>query len=173
MTQEGTNITIIDPEVERSIKEALNGIVPQAIGLTFQLDVTVFDDGWSASDISQLNHGAEIHILGDWLGSVVLRFSEPFALHLVESLFGDSCNSLQDVRVDEVIRELVNMIGGNLKSLLGESCILSVPKSHLNSTYKGDVLGARQWLSGLYEVNGHKLHVAIWANEKSPLEDLA
>ncbi len=173
MTQGDTSITIIDPEVERALVEALNTIVPQAIGLTFHLDVTVYDDGcWGPAELSSLNEGAEIHILGDWLGSVVLRFSKPLALHLVESLFGDACNNLQDERVDEVIRELVNMIGGNLKSLLGDSCILSVPKSHLNSSYRGDIAGARQWLCGLYGIDGHTLHVSIWVNEKDPLEGL-
>lgn len=157
-----TKISVIDPKVEESLKEALNHIVPQALGLTFHLSVTVFQDNWDSSMLSNLNHGGEVHILGDWNGSIVLRFEEALPLHLVEKLYGEECRDIRDPRVDEVVRELVNMVGGNLKSLLGEKCILSVPKSHLTGDYRGEVSQSRQWLSGLYEIDGIKLHASVW-----------
>jgi CheY-specific phosphatase CheX len=77
---------------------------------------------------SQVYSGV-VHILGDWNGSVSVEMSAIFADKLTRKLL-DLNTDPEVYHLQQVLQELANMTGGNLKPLLGESCALSTPKSH-------------------------------------------
>jgi len=68
-----------------------------------------------------------IQITGEWVGSVVLGMSPTAACAAAAAMLRMPSHEVTDSDQQEVAAELVNMIGGNLKSLLpGPSC-LSLP----------------------------------------------
>ncbi len=68
-----------------------------------------------------------IHISGQWQGSVLVSTTESFADHAAEKMLGiDNSSVAPEDRVD-VLAELTNMIGGNIKSLLPGPSNLSLP----------------------------------------------
>lgn len=74
-----------------------------------------------------LSDGAVVHILGDWMGSVVFQCGPSTARSIAQRMFGLQRVSTEEI--DDALREIANIIGGNLKGVLGERCVLSTPKT--------------------------------------------
>jgi len=70
-----------------------------------------------------------VHILGDWIGSVSIQSTAKLASIITQRLFALADTEPTLEQIHDAFRELTNMTGGNLKAVLGEKCILSVPKA--------------------------------------------
>lgn len=70
---------------------------------------------------------ATIQISGQWMGSVVLALSPDVARGSAMSLMNISDEEVTDADLIDTAAELVNMVGGNLKSLLPGPSFLSLP----------------------------------------------
>ncbi len=68
-----------------------------------------------------------IQIAGEWTGSVVLGLSPKMASQAASSMLGIPVTDVARSDLGDVAAELVNMIGGNLKSLLPGPSYLSLP----------------------------------------------
>ena len=68
-----------------------------------------------------------VTITGAWSGLVGLSCSPAAARQAAALMFATDEASLEDVEVTDAIGELVNIVGGNLKSLLPEPTVLSLP----------------------------------------------
>jgi hypothetical protein len=71
---------------------------------------------------------ASVTITGPWSGDVSVRLSPAFASRLAREIFEVDPTSADDVGVRDLVGEVANMIGGNLKALLPEPCRLSLPR---------------------------------------------
>lgn len=69
-----------------------------------------------------------VHIVGGWNGAVSLAVTPRLGEQFSQKIFGTEAGHERSL-VLEVVRELSNIVGGNLKSLLGERCALSSPKT--------------------------------------------
>ncbi len=77
-----------------------------------------FAPDWSAS----------VTVKGEWNGVVALEMSTSGAQQLTRSMLAlDSAAELVDGDLVDAIGEMVNMIGGNVKSLVRGPCRLSLP----------------------------------------------
>ena len=70
---------------------------------------------------------ATVHIAGQWTGSVVMALSQQVARDSAAAMFQFAGTDVTAADQQEVASELVNMIGGNLKSLLPGPSFLSLP----------------------------------------------
>lgn len=68
-----------------------------------------------------------IHIMGGWNGCVVLEFSPDMADFAASRLLAKELNMVSPEDRRDSASELVNMLGGNLKSLLPGPSRLSLP----------------------------------------------
>lgn len=68
---------------------------------------------------------AYIHISGNWNGHIALQCPLGLAKQAACVMFTPEIPSLDDIR--DALGELVNMIGGNIKSMLPYPCQLSMP----------------------------------------------
>lgn len=68
-----------------------------------------------------------IQIAGEWLGSVVLALSPELACAAASSMLEIPVAMVTKDDLGDVAAELVNMVGGNLKSLLPGPSYLSLP----------------------------------------------
>ena len=83
-----------------------------------------------------------LHLAGDWSGAVLLECDRSQACRFTgRFLSNDPPDAVDDV-VRDVLGELANMIGGNLKCVLGRGIQLSMPSVVDGSNYTVRVCGA-------------------------------
>jgi chemotaxis protein CheX len=70
---------------------------------------------------------AVVQISGQWMGSVVLALSPEVARASAAAMLQIADEDVTDADRQDVAAELVNMVGGNLKSLLPGPSFLSLP----------------------------------------------
>ena len=76
------------------------------------------DQAWSAA----------VSISGGWDATVTVELSAPVALSLTRTMLGlDDADETEDGDVADAVGELVNMVGGNVKSLMPGPSALSLP----------------------------------------------
>jgi chemotaxis protein CheX len=107
-------------------------IVESVFQSMLNLDVSWSELPWVASE-DRLT--AAVHMAGDWNGAVLLECDRNQACRFA----GRFLSSDPPLEVDDVVRdmlgELVNMIGGNLKSVLARGLGLSMPSVVDGSDY--------------------------------------
>ncbi len=74
-------------------------------------------------------HSACVHILGGWHGSISIECEQTLTEKVARKMLhlGDKKVTKEDW--SSVLKELTNVTGGNIKSLLGHNCILSTPNA--------------------------------------------
>jgi chemotaxis protein CheX len=105
---------------------------------------------------------ATVHISGSWNGSVILSCSTTLARRAAAAMFQIGEEDIEDGEVADAFGELVNMIGGNLKCLLPEPSQLSLPTVSQGSAQVVTVPGAGLLEQVELDVDGDRLHIAIW-----------
>jgi chemotaxis protein CheX len=70
---------------------------------------------------------AQIHISGEWNGTVCLHCSNLAARHATSTMFGLPDDDLTPADVQDAVGELVNVVGGNIKGLVDGPSELSLP----------------------------------------------
>ena len=74
---------------------------------------------------------AEMHawvaIRGTWEGHVMVTCSEVQARNLAAAFLAMTPDEVPEEDVADVLGELANIVGGNVKSMLPEGCVLSTP----------------------------------------------
>jgi chemotaxis protein CheX len=70
---------------------------------------------------------ATVHIAGEWTGSVMLALPELVAIEAAAAMLQVNVTDVTAADQEDVASELVNMIGGNLKSMLPGPSYLSLP----------------------------------------------
>ncbi len=104
---------------------------------------------------------ASVRISGAWEGAVTIECTAHFARTAAATMFGVALPEVSAADTRDVIGELTNMLGGNVKALLPEPCRLSLP-----TVAEGSALALRP-LSGvllttvLFECQGSPLAVRL------------
>ena len=87
-----------------------------------------------------------VSLVGDVVGSVAVCVDTDFARIITAAMLGMDPNDLEEEEIHDVIGELSNMIGGDLKSKLCDSgfpCKLSIPSITSGSDFKIEPM---EWL---------------------------
>jgi chemotaxis protein CheY-P-specific phosphatase CheC len=69
-----------------------------------------------------------VQITGAWLGTVLLRCPEELANKVARVMFGPDSEGPRREESRDALAEITNMTAGNLKSLVGRHCHLSMPQ---------------------------------------------
>jgi chemotaxis protein CheX len=94
---------------------------------------------WFASDDRVT---AAVHLSGPWNGSVLIECDRAQACRYAARFLSIELPKSVDNDVRDVLGELANMIGGNLKSMLSKGMHLSMPMVVDGSDYSFRVCGA-------------------------------
>ena len=78
-------------------------------------------------DSVQVDLVGRVDVSGSWRGDVAVQLPCSLALRLTRAILRVDPTTSDDADVRDVVGELANMIGGNLKALLPEPCKLSLP----------------------------------------------
>lgn len=132
-------------EVTNAVCESLLGEVP---------DVGV--DTPSADE--RVSGVVSIH--GAWSGDVEVRLTPRLAGRLAREVLQLEGRAADEADVRDVVGEVANMIGGNLKALLPEPCRLSLP--HVRTTTRSDVADLRK----TFAIHGEPLEVVVKRDDR-------
>ena len=140
---------------EEQIVEIAGSVWSSILGMTLREVATSPDDGGQPAT-------ATVHISGTWNGSVILSCSRALVRRAAAAMFEIGEDDLEDGEVADAFGELVNIIGGNLKSLLPEPSQLSLPTVSLGAAHVVTVPGAGLLKHVELECDGERLHIAVW-----------
>ena len=76
---------------------------------------------------------AGVAVSGAWHGLVLLACSTVASRQAAAALLGMGADEVTEGDVDDALGELANVIGGNVKSLLPEPCVLGLPEVHTDA----------------------------------------
>jgi chemotaxis protein CheX len=85
------------------------------------------DEPLVEEDIGSEEMVAVTEITGEWCGHVRLSCSRAAARHATAAMFATPVEDLSEADITDAIGELVNVVGGNIKSLLPGPTVLSLP----------------------------------------------
>jgi chemotaxis protein CheX len=108
-----------------------------------------------------------VHITGAWSGSVVVECPEQFGRIVAASMFCSEPDDVTDDELVDVIGELANMIGGNVKALLDGDSLLSLPTVVRGSDFRVIVPGTHLARSLSFECEGHVFEFRVLAKDGS------
>ena len=117
------------------VTEIVQSIFSTMIGL----DVSVSDTPWSSKG-DRLT--STVYLEGDWNGAVSFECSGEHACQIAGHFMAAEPPAAVDDDVRDVLGELANMIGGNVKSVIATDVRLSLPSVIDGSNYELHVCGS-------------------------------
>ncbi len=107
-----------------------------------------------------------VQITGAWRGAVALSCGAEMAAEAATVMFAIADGSPEKNDMQDAMGELVNMIGGNIKALLPETCHLSLPSVVEGSDYSVRVPGSRLVTRVPFRCGVHALTVSLLESEE-------
>lgn len=111
-------------ELATDIDDVTRQVWEHVLALT---PTTVHPDDCDPDDDRVCTVSSSVHIIGGWSGAVSLAMTPDLTLEIASRMFDATAEDLSAEEVDDAVGEMANMIGGNVKSLLGGVAQLSMP----------------------------------------------
>jgi chemotaxis protein CheX len=118
---------------------------------------------------------SSVSISGSWTGHVVYASSTTAARRAAAAFLAMEAEEVSQEDVSDVLGELANIVGGNVKAMLPPGCFLSLPQVVLAPEWTTKYPNAQR-VSGLYGVwQGEPVSVSMWQsrNEAKEEEEIA
>jgi chemotaxis protein CheX len=109
-----------------------------------------------------------VHLNGDWEGTVTFNCSAVLARQLAATLFGISEQSTTAEQTQDVLGELANIVGGNIKRLLPAPSQLSLPSVKEGSDYFSLLPEGKIVSEVAFECLGEPIFIALLKTESQP-----
>ena len=122
----------------------ISGAMNEVFDTMLSMDIELADGGVQA-DVDGERIVGSVGFAGKAVGSVNIQVNEAFAREITAAMLGMEEDEIDgDEEVHDVIGELSNMVGGDLKSRLcdeGLNCNLSIPSITTGSDFKTETKG--------------------------------
>jgi chemotaxis protein CheX len=116
---------------------------------------------------------SSVSISGSWTGHVVYASSTVAARKAAAAFLAMEADEVSPEDVSDVLGELANIVGGNVKAMLPTGCFLSLPQVVLAPESATKYPNAER-ISGLYGVwEGEPVSVSMWQSRDSRKEETA
>ena len=102
---------------------------------------------------------SHVNISGNWIGSISVESPFPFAQRITSLLFDMNPDETSADEIHDAMGEISNVLAGNIKELLPDSCQLSIPVVTEGSNYKIIIPGCE--LKNRIDLECEGDHVAI------------
>ena len=102
-----------------------------------------------------------IQITGAWNGAILLDCPAEVARMAGSAMFDTDLTNVTVDEMQDAIAELVNMIGGNFKALLPETCYLSLPSVVEGGDYSARVPGSVLLGKVPFSCDGHAMSITV------------
>lgn len=102
-----------------------------------------------------------IQITGAWNGAILLDTPDSVARRAASAMFNTDASKVQVTDLQDAVAELVNMVGGNVKALLPETCYLSLPAVVEGGDYSTRVPGSQVLTRVFFSSEGESVTISI------------
>ena len=148
---------ISNEDVQQVVQDVIQSILGLEIVGTPETQLEAFDD---------LQQTACVQITGAWQGAVVMYTTKPFACRAAAHVFDTAADAVSVSDVHDSLAELINMIGGNIKTLLPSPSIMSLPTVTDGRDLMLSLPGAQIVHQSHFCCDAERIDVLLW--EKSP-----
>lgn len=152
--------------IQESYRIHLQQIVQSVFDTMLQIQVDPSKGRFDTDDSDILTL---VQITGDWMGTVVLAMPAVLMMETTSVMLQMPIDDIEDQDICDVAAELVNVIGGNFKSVLNVDSGLSLPSITTGKDMRYFVLGATHVERVDFEANCSNFHVSIF--EKDPSQN--
>lgn len=132
-----------------------------------QLDLTPSDAG-AATDASAPVMAGCVHVTGAFTGAIALLCSDRLARRVAAEIFDVEGALVTLEQTQDAVGELVNMTGGNIKALLPEPSVLSLPAVAQGTEFAARVPGSRILSRVAFACAGELLVVTVHEKDDRP-----
>ena len=116
---------------------------------------------------------ASVSISGPWTGHVVYASSTEAARKAAAAFLAMDSSEVSSEDLCDVLGELANIVGGNVKAMLPPGCLLSLPQVVLAPESATKYPNAER-ISGLYGVwDGEPVSISMWQSRDDKNEESA
>jgi chemotaxis protein CheX len=116
---------------------------------------------------------SSVSITGSWTGHVVYASSDAAARRAAAAFLAMEADEVSQEDLSDVLGELANIVGGNVKAMLPPGCFLSLPQVVLAPESATKYPNAER-ISGLYGVwDGEPVSVSMWQSREGKKEETA
>ncbi len=142
----------------------LKGLVVNAVNNVFDMMLSLeveISDADSQAVVDGNKIVGSVSFAGDVMGSISIQVGDTFARLMTAAMLGMESEEVDGEEVNDVIGELSNMIGGDLKSRFCDSgfpCQLSIPSITSGSDFK---IESRDWMKHECFAFCHQQHTAL------------
>lgn len=84
-----------------------------------------------------------VQISGEWKGAVVIHASDTFVRHAATRMLKMKLEDVVEADLQDVLAEITNMVGGNIKSHVPGPSFLSIPSVTIGQNFRFHLRGAR------------------------------
>jgi chemotaxis protein CheX len=111
---------------------------------------------------------ATVSITGSWHGHLVYACSTAAAKKAAAAFLAMEVDEVGQEDISDVLGELANIVGGNVKAMLPNGCFLSLPTVVMASDTASYYPTAER-ISGLYGVwDGESISISMWQQSVKP-----
>jgi chemotaxis protein CheX len=132
MAAEATATSVQPAALVGMVAEVIGGMVGAECATSLSPVATSASSGYTAC----------VSFTGAWEGTVMVHCADEMATAMTASLFGMEVDDVAPDEVGDAVGELANILAGNIKRLLPEPTILSVPSVAHGTNYHITVPGA-------------------------------
>jgi chemotaxis protein CheX len=146
---------------------------PEIIELTTSIWKTVldidieFEEGPSKPSPPDSLLTSCIQITGAWEGAVAMYCTTSLARQVAAVAFDKDIEAVAAEDMHDILGELVNITGGNIKSMLPGPCQLSLPSVIEGRDYQFGVLGSQTWIQLRFRCLNEAIHFVLLRKEEA------
>lgn len=141
-------------------KDTILQIAGDVWSLVLELDIEP-DDALTVPAVKTGFVTGCVTISGAWEGTVVLDCGADLAKQAAAIMFEMEAEEIEAEEIRDAVGELVNMLGGNIKSLLPEPCKLSLPVVVQGQDYSTNIPGSQVIGQATFRCQGQPLQVML------------
>jgi chemotaxis protein CheX len=141
---------------ETDLFKITENIWSSLFGLTIELLPEVPPESTTESCVT-----ACVLISGGWEGAVIVQCASPLARRSAALMFDSTPETIASDEVNDAMGELVNMVGGNFKTLIPGTCSLSLPAVVEGRDYSVKVPGSQPIKRVAFHSDGGVLTVSV------------
>jgi chemotaxis protein CheX len=111
-----------------------------------------------------------VSITGSWHGHLVYACSTLAAKRAAAAFLAMEVDEVGQEDIQDVLGELANIIGGNVKAMLPNGCFLSLP-TVVMAPATASFYPAAERISGLFgQWDGEPISISMWQSRKQEVE---
>jgi len=152
--------------IQESYRQNVQNIVQSVFDTMLQMKAEPSKGRFDTDDSDILTL---VQITGEWIGTVVLAMPAVLMMETTSAMLQLPIDEIKDQDICDVAAELVNVIGGNFKSVLNVNSDLSLPSITTGKDMRYFVLGATHVERVDFEAHCSNFHVSIF--EKDPSQN--